>query len=128
METKRTKHEINSSDWPVFCQRVSEQRAGAIVKLELFELNGVKARQIESATFQSMVFDGADGCNNVITFRLRDGREIVHEILDPIQIRLNPSEASGDFNPLEIKAENGMTTVTFHPAIHEQMLVGLRTA
>jgi len=127
MQTKRMTHEINSSDWPVFCKRVSEQRAGAIVKLELFELNGVKARQIEGATFQSMVFDAAGACNNVITFRLTNGREIVHEILDPIQIRLNASEAGGDFNPLEIKAENGMTTVTFHPAIHAQILEGLKT-
>ena len=119
--------EINSSDWPVFCQRVSEQRTGAIVKLELFELNGVKAREIAGATFQSMVFDAAGACNNVLTFRLTNGREIVHEILDPIQIRLTPSSATGDFNPLEIKAENGMTTITFHPAIHAQILTGLRT-
>ena len=120
--------EINSSDWPVFCQRVSEQRAGAMVKLEVVESDGLKTQQIANATFESLVFDATGDCNNVITVRLRSEREIVHSILEPIQIRLSPADVAGNFNPLEIKAESGITTITFHPAIHAQILVGLKTA
>jgi len=73
------------------------------------------------------VFDKSDACNDVITLRLRSTREIVHEILDPIRITLHPSRESGDFNPLQIAAENGITIITLHPAIHAQMLGDLET-
>ena len=83
-----------------------------------------RARQ--HATFESMVFDKSDACNDVITLRLRGDREIVHEIVDPIQITLSPTGAHGDFNPLQIAAENGTCIITFHPAIHAQMLGDLK--
>ncbi|MEO8426537.1 MAG: DUF5335 family protein [Verrucomicrobiota bacterium] len=118
-------HEIKSFDWPAFCQRVSQQRAGAIVNLEVIETNGSKTERVASATLQSMVFDKTAACNDVITLRLRNTREIVHEILDPIQITLQTSGESGDFNPVQIKAESGTTTITM--AIHAQMLEGFKT-
>src|SRR5882672_6374072 len=111
-------HEIKSSDWPAFCKQLSQQRAGAIVNLEVIKSDGIKTEQVTSAAFQSMVFDKTDACNDVITLRLRGTREIVHEILDPIRITLHPSGTSGDFNPLQIVAENGITIITLHPAIH----------
>jgi hypothetical protein len=115
-------YEIKSSDWPAFCQRLSQQRAGAMVKLETIESNGIKTERVASASFQSLVLDQTDACNDVITLRLRSTREIVHKILDPIHITLYPSGESGDFNPLQIAAENGITIITLHPAIHAQML------
>jgi hypothetical protein len=120
-------HEIKSSDWPAFCQRLTQQRAGAMVKLEIIESNGIKTEHAASAAFQSMVFDKTDACNDVITLRLKSTREIVHEILDPIQITLHPSGGSVDFNPLQIVAESGTTIITLHPAIHAQMLADLST-
>ena len=121
-------HELDSSYWRVFCQRVSEQLSGSRVKVEGIKSDGVKGPTIANATFLSMVFDDTGACNNIITLRLMSGREIVHEILEPIYIRLNLSEGAGDFNPLEIKAESGITTITFHPAIRAQTLAGLGTA
>src|SRR4051812_2210051 len=103
--------EIKSSDWPAFCQRLTLQRVGAMVKLETIESDGIKTERIASAAFESMVFDRTDACNDVITLCLRSNREIVHEILDPIRITLHPSEAPGDFNPLQIAAENGVTII-----------------
>jgi hypothetical protein len=117
--------EIDSSDWPVFCQRLSQQRAGATVKLEVIKPDGVKTEVAANAAFQGMTFDKSDGCSDGITLRLRAEREIVHEIIEPIQIRLQPSGA-GDFNQVQIEAENGITFITFHPAIHAQMLEGLQ--
>lgn len=115
-------HEIKSSDWPAFCRKVTEQQADAMVKLETIEPNGVKTEQFANATFQSLVFDQTDACNDVITLRLRNTREMVHEILDPVQITLHPSGGIVDFNRLQIKAENGISIITMHPAIHMQLL------
>lgn len=128
MKIKRKIFEVEASDWPVFCQRISEEQSGATVNVEVTKLDEVPGQSIISASFESMVYNATGACSNVITLRFRDGKEIVHEILDPIHIQLKPSEAIGDFNPLEIRAENGLTTITFHPAIHGQMLVGLRVA
>jgi Family of unknown function (DUF5335) len=114
--------EIKNTDWPAFCEQLTRQRAGAVVKLEIIESNGVKTERAANATFEGMVFDKTDACNDVITLRLRSDQEIVYEIVDPIRITLQPSGAPGDFNPLQIAAENGTCILTFHPAIHTQML------
>ncbi len=115
-------HEIKSSDWPGFCQRLTQQRAGAKVKLEIVEPNGTKTEQVASATFESMVFDNSDACSDVITLRLQSSQKVVHEILDPIRITLHPSGEADAFNPLQITAESGLTIITLHPAINRQML------
>jgi hypothetical protein len=107
--------EINSADWPAFCLRLTQQRAGATVKLETIEPDGVKSELAANAAFQSITFDKTDGCSDVMTLRLRTAREIVHEITEPIQIRLQPSGTPGDFNPLQIEAESGMVFITFPP-------------
>lgn len=119
-------NEITSSDWPAFCRKITEQRAGTTVKLEVVESDGVKSERVGSATLQSMSFDKTDGCSDTITLRLRNEREIVYEIIEPIRLTLNPSGGSGDFNPLQIEAESGVTFITFHPAIHQKMLDGLK--
>jgi hypothetical protein len=118
--------EINSADWPEFCQRLTQQRANATVKLETVEPDGIKNELVAGATFQSVAFTKSDGCSDSMTLRVRGAREIVHEIVEPIQVRLHPSGTHGDFNTLQIEAESGMLFLTFHPAIHEQMLAGLK--
>lgn len=120
-------HEVKSTNWAAFCQRLTQQRAGALVKLETTESNGIKTERVASATLESMVFDKSDACNDVITLRLRNARDIVHEILDPIRITLHPAGDSDGFNPLQIVAENGTTILTLHPAIHAQMLEDIET-
>lgn len=114
--------EIDNSDWPAFCRRVTEQRAGATVKLETIEPDGVRSELAADATFQGMKFEKTEACSDTITLRLRTVREIVREIVEPVQIKLHPSGGPGDFNPLEIVAESGVFFVTFHPAIHANML------
>ncbi|HMD53152.1 MAG TPA: hypothetical protein VKJ65_01190 [Phycisphaerae bacterium] len=116
-------HEIKFTNWPAFCQRLNEQRAGATVKLETINLNGIRTELVASAEFQSIVFSNADACSDLIVVRLRNHEQTVHEILDPIRITLHPTDSSGNFNPLQIAAENGITILTLHPAIHAQMLV-----
>ena len=120
--------EIDSPDWPAFCERVTRQLAGAMATVEVTGRDGVKTASGASAAFQSMVFEKTDGCSDVIKLRLNAGKEIVHEIVEPIRIRLHPSNGSGDYNPLHIEAESGLVSLTLHPAIRAQMLEGLRPA
>jgi hypothetical protein len=117
--------EIKNPNWPAFCRRISEQRAGASVKVDVIETDGVKSERVGSATLQTIAFDKLEGCSDTITLRLRNEREIVLEIIEPIRILLHPSGGSGDFNPLQIEAESGVTFLTLHPPIHAKMLDGL---
>ena len=47
--------EINSADWPAFCQILNQQRSGATVKLEVIETDGVKSELAANAAFQGMI-------------------------------------------------------------------------
>lgn len=118
--------EISSQDWQEFCRRVNRQRQGAMISIELVEPDGLKAEITRNLILEGMVFDTQDPCNDVILVRMRDGREITYDIIDPIHIRLRESEGRNDFNPIQIEAENGTIFVTLHPAIHAQMLEGLK--
>jgi hypothetical protein len=118
--------EINSSDWPAFCKNLSQQHSGATVKLEVIETDGVKSELAANAVFQSMSLNKADSCSDTITLRLRTAREVVREIIEPIKMLLHPSGKDGDFNQLQIEAESGVILISFHPAIHADMLKGLK--
>lgn len=120
-------HEINSHNWPAFCRLVTNQRAGATVKLDVIGSDGLKTGVSANAILESMVFNATDGCSDNIILRVRDTRELIHEIIEPIVIRLSPSKGSVDFNSINIEAENGITILTIHPAIHPQMLEALET-
>jgi hypothetical protein len=119
-------HEINSSDWPAFCERISEQRSGARVKLEVIEPDGVKTERVADGGLQSMIFDDGNACSDTIVLRITDAREVVHEIIEPIRIRLHPSNSAGDFHTIEIEAESGISIITLTPSIHAQMLEELK--
>jgi hypothetical protein len=81
---------------------------------------------VADAVFESMSLNKADSCSDTITLRLRTAREVVREIIEPIKMLLHPSGTAGDFNPLQIEAESGVILITFHPAIHADMLKGLK--
>ena len=117
---------INAPDWPAFCQRINEHLVSARVKIETTAPDGIKNELAANASLESMTFDGTDGCNNTITVLVKDTREVSHEIIEPIQIRLRSSGGSGDFNTVEIEAENGITIITLSPSIHPKVLAGLK--
>ena len=119
-------HEINSHDWPLFCQRLTEQRADAAVKLEVIGSNGLRIEKVANATLQSMVFEATDSCSDLITLRLKNPGEIIHQIIEPIQITLQSSGNTTDLNLITIEAESGITLIILHPAIHAQMLEGFK--
>jgi|SRR5271168_3209512 len=119
--------EINNQDWSIICQRITEQRAAATVKLEVIGSDSIKIEKAANATLQSMAFVKTDGCSDGITLRLKNPHEIIHEIVEPIRIQLQSSGKSDDFNLIFIEAESGITILTLHPAVHQQMLAGLKS-
>jgi Family of unknown function (DUF5335) len=118
--------EVDVKDWQNFCQRINQQREGAAVTIEVMERNGIQIEKGRDLIFESMVLDTQGACNDVIKVHARNAREIEHEILEPIHIRLREVDEHGTFNSIAIEAENGTTFLTFHPAIHGQMLQGLK--
>jgi len=120
-------HEIDSHDWPIFCQRLTEQRDGATVKLEVVGSNGLRIEKAANATLQRMVFEATDSCSDLITLRLVNPAEIIHEIIEPIQITLQASGNTSELNLITIEAESGITLITLHPAIQAQMLEGFKS-
>lgn len=120
------KREINSNDWADFCKRVTRERKGALITVETIFPDGDKREQAANVTLEGMDFDTSNGCNDMIHLRVRDEREVAIEIIDPRHIILEESQAGGGFNPIQIDGENGTTFVTFRPAIHGDMLSGLK--
>src|SRR4051812_11934707 len=117
--------EVDTTDWQNFCQRINEQREGAAVTIDVIERDGIQIEKGRDLTFKSMVFDH-DPCNDIIKVHALDATEVKHEIIEPIHIRLREVDENGTFNSIAIEAENGTTFLTFHPAIHAQMLAGLK--
>lgn len=120
------KREINSNDWADFCKRVTRERQGTQVSVKTIFPDGDKREQVGNATLEGMDFDTSDPCNDTIHLRLRNEREVAIDIIEPRHIILEESKQGGDFNPVQIDGENGTTFVTFHPAIHSQMLAGMK--
>jgi hypothetical protein len=121
------KREINSHDWADFCRRVIRERQGALVSVKTIQQDGQKREETGNVTLENMALDTSNPCSDVLVLRVRNEREWSYDVVDPIHIILQESKPGGDFNPVQIDGENGTTFVTFHPAIHADMLVGLKT-
>ena len=117
--------EINSHDWPDFCNRISQQRRGASVRIESILPDGKKSDRVGEAVFEGMELDANGSCNDVLHVRVRNEHEVAYDIVDPIHILLRKTKTGDDFNSIQIEGEAGTTFVTFHPAIHAEMLEGL---
>ncbi len=90
--------------------------------IEVTESDGRTVEAARDAAFQSMILDNGGACNDVISIRAEGEREI-HRIIDPVYILLR--ESGQGYNPVEIQHEQGRTLLTFHPAIHQDVLQGL---
>ncbi|MDB6016102.1 MAG: hypothetical protein JWR19_591 [Pedosphaera sp.] len=117
--------EVSSTSWDEFCRRINGQQRGALVNIETIASDGYRMTTASDAIFESLALDARGACNDVLSVRVSKDRELIHDIIEPIHIKLTESSASGDYNPVQIEAENGITLLTFHPAIHNQLLDGL---
>jgi hypothetical protein len=118
--------EIKSKDWNTFCQRLNEFERGATVDIVWLERASNAERPIAiKAEFEKISFDKRDGCSDQITVHAGGESETRHEIVEPIQILLRASGQDGNFNAVEIQAEEGTTFLKFHPVIHAKWVDGL---
>jgi hypothetical protein len=117
--------EIRSQDWNTFCQRLNEYERGATVDILWIDRVSQAERPVaRRAEFEEISFGKRDGCNDQITIRAGGATETRHEIVEPINIRLRES-GKDNYNGVAIEAEEGITILTFQPAIHAGWLGGL---
>jgi hypothetical protein len=118
--------EIESKDWEKICQRINDLRQQALLTIDVLQRNGQKRQLARDVPLQSMVFDTSDACNDQIALSVGPPAQkpLTHVIVQPIHIMLKPAE-NGSYNPMQIEAENGITVLTFHPALRPDFLQGL---
>lgn len=116
--------EVRSRDWSDFCERLNGLN-GAIATVQLIDLHGIKTEIARNAEFEGVTFERLDACNDQILLRVRDNRVIEHEIIDPLHVQLEETEAGRDFDAVFMEGENGTTVLTMHPAIHASQLAGI---
>ena len=118
--------EIKTQDWNTFCQRLNEFERGASVDILWIDRASNAERSIaRAAEFENISFGARDGCNDQIIIRAGGATETRHEIVEPINIRLRETGNDGNYNGVAIEAEEGITILTFKPAIHAKWLGGL---
>jgi len=117
--------EIKSRDWNTFCQRLNEFERGASVDILWIDRSSKAERSIaRKAEFEEISFGNRDGCNDQITIRAGGETETRHEIVEPINIRLRES-GKEQYNGVTIESEEGITLMTFQPAIQAGWLGAL---
>jgi hypothetical protein len=105
--------EIKSTNWKVFCEKFLELHRGTLMKVRQLTPSGQYTDIVEDFPLTGAWME-SEGCNDHIFLRFQQQgeREITHEIIDPIHVKLR--EESGGQKGLQIDAENGSTLVLFH--------------
>jgi len=117
--------EISSVDWGLFCRRFTEMHQGALMTLNVVNLDGRSEELARDFLFQKMTFQKTRGCNDLIRIELNEPgqREINHEILEPIHVKVRDSD--NERKVLSIQAETGTTLLTFSSGRIGEVLQGL---
>jgi len=116
--------EIQSTNWKEFCQRFQQLHRGTPMTIHVIEPSGYRRELVDGMSLQSVKFQPNSGCSDTILITLfEDGkREITHEIIDPIHVKLR--EEDNARKALQIDAENGSTLLTFSSGKIEELLKG----
>ncbi|HET7624729.1 MAG TPA: hypothetical protein VFM25_05640 [Verrucomicrobiae bacterium] len=123
---RRTLREVPARDWGAFCERVNQFEGGAVFSLETEDRNGAKQQLADKVPFDSMDFGKRDECNDRFAIRSRGNGRTKYEVVEPIHVMLKEStECGAGFQSVIIEAENGLTTLTFHPTIKMSWLENL---
>jgi hypothetical protein len=116
--------EIKSTKWETFCQRFLDLHRGTLMTVMQINPSG---RQVEVVRDMPLtdVSMRSNGCTDSIFLRFEQAgkREITHEIIDPIHVKLR-EEGEGR-KGLQIDAENGSTLVLFRSGKWNELLEGL---
>jgi hypothetical protein len=124
--------EINSKDWGKFCEKLNTLRHDALLTIESVQPDGQKQELARNVPLQNVKFEKTEGCSDMVFLEVGSGagleRPKQHVITDQIHMRVKTTEQQGSFNPVMIEAESGVTMLTFHPALREDVLQDLQLA
>jgi hypothetical protein len=117
--------EISSGEWKQFCERFVELHQGTLMTVMKVEPTGEVQEVIKEMPLKKAWLENGE-CSDRIFFDFeQDGkRERIHEIVDPIHVKLR-EEAQGK-KGLQIEAENGSTLILFRSGKLNELLSGLR--
>jgi len=118
--------EIQSTNWKEFCQRFQQLHQDTPMTIQVIDPGGNRRELVDGVPLQSIKFQQNSGCADTILITVfQEGkREITHEIIDPIHVKLR-QEQEGP-KALQIDAENGSTLLTFSSGKIEELLKGIR--
>jgi len=116
--------EIKSTNWKAFCDQFLQLHRGALMTVRKIEPSGQMVEIVRDMPLTNVSMDSG-GCNDRIflQFQQEGRREITHEILEPIHVKLR--EEGGGQKGLQFDAENGSTLVLFRSGHFEEMLKAL---
>jgi hypothetical protein len=107
--------EIAPKNWERFCRQISENHRGSSVSIEVM---GEQAKTIAwEVPLQNLLWEPKnDACSDMLTIETGPGSSR-YQITEPIHLILRKSGGEERFHLLEIPAESGTVTITFHPGI-----------
>ena len=116
--------EISSTNWKQFCQRFVDLHRGTLMTVMKIEPSGQSHEVVREMSLTKAWIENG-GCNDrmFFDFEQEGRREIVHEIVEPIHVKLR-EEAQGK-KGLQIDAENGSTLVLFSSGKMRELLEGI---
>ena len=117
--------EIRSTDWKEFCTRFERLHRGDFMTLSHIHTSGRREEKVQGLPLQRIEFDPSGDCSNriVVTLVQEGTREISHEIVEPIHVKVR--EEAGGSKGLQIDAENGTTILSFSSGKMDELLDGL---
>jgi len=116
--------EIMSRDWQTFCQKFLELHRGSLVSITTIDRGGLKVEVAREMPLKNIWFEKG-ACNDSIFINLEQDRqrEINHEVLEPIHIKLR--EENEGKKALQIDGENGSTLLLFHSGRINELMEAL---
>jgi len=122
--------EINNKDWARFCENLNTLRRDSLLTLEAVHPGGHNQQLATDVPLQSVKFETTDACSDIVALELGSSagaeRPTRHVITEPIHFWLKTADGEGNYNPLLIEAETGTVSITFHPALRQDVLQGLK--
>jgi hypothetical protein len=117
--------EINNKDWGRFCEKLNTLRHDSLLTIEAVQADGRKEDLAKNVPLQNVRFEKTEGCSDMVFVEVGSGagveRPMQHVITEPIHIRVKTTDQPGAYNPLMIEAESGVTMITFHPALRQDL-------
>lgn len=104
--------EVKSANWKAFCDKFLELHRGTLMTVRQVTPNGQSTEVVRDMPLTG-IWLGADACSDhlYLRFQQQGQREITHEIIEPIHVKLR--EESEGKKGLQIDAESGSTLVLF---------------